>query len=61
MNTMGNFLSRLLTLGCFKGGVIGEPNREIVVEPHEEPIPKIAPAPVMPDQPVKAPEPLTPA
>jgi hypothetical protein len=58
---MGNVLSRLLAFGFLKGGVIGEPNREISVEPQEEPIPKTAPAPSIAPEPVKKPEPLTPA
>jgi hypothetical protein len=28
------------------GGMIGKPNEEIVVEPEEEPVPRVAPVPV---------------
>lgn len=42
-----------------RGGAIGEPDHEVIVEPREEPIPKTAPAP--PTEPVREPEPLTPA
>jgi hypothetical protein len=56
---MANIMSWLFSFGYLKGGVIGEPCREISVEPKEEPIPQTAPAPT--PEPVREPEPLTPA
>jgi hypothetical protein len=44
--------------GSITGGAIGEPDHEVIVEPAEEPVPKVAPAP--PLAPVPVPEPAAP-
>lgn len=46
-------------VGGVNSGVIGEPDYEVIVEPHEEPVPKTVPAPTT--EPVREPEPLIPA
>jgi hypothetical protein len=46
-------------VGDVNGGVIGEPDHEVIVEPQQEPVPKTVPAPTT--EPVREPEPLIPA